>query len=284
MHRPENHLPYLLLFLKAVEKIRQADGAETAVTIPNQAFVLREDDKHFWELLAFKVRGVPSLLVGGVRFRRQEAARYSRQSLVSFLSASTREVNLHETPVPPHLVEVMVSNSRESIHDFLKGCRQGTDYPVIKVDKQDIRFAFDFRLANPSRSHRRDGAPVSEELHLFRTEEGHVISAVPHQLPSKLHRKEEFIALTQPTQHTACSDLPLPTLVAHRQYLVMTGKVEDSLQPWLYSSMPFHVELANSSHVLDPELESYRAYRSREVRDSERDSPQQHPAALAETA
>lgn len=280
MHRPVNHLPYLLLFLKAVEKTRQTAGAETSVSIPPQAFVLREDDKHFWELLAFSIRGFPSLLIGGVRFRRQEAARYSRQSLVSFLSASTREVNLHETPVPPHLVEVMVSNRRESVHDFLKGCRQGTDYPVIKVDKENLRFVFDFRLANPSRSHRREGVPGVEDLHLFRTEEGHVISAVPHQLPAKLHRKEAFLALTRPTQHTACSDLPLPTLVAHRHYLVMTGEVEDSLQPWLYSSMPFHVELANSAHVLDPELESYRAYRSREVRDSR----QQPPAALAETA
>ena len=158
MHRPVNHLPHLLLFLQAVEKTRKATSAEAAVSIPPEAFVLREDDLHFWELLAFSIRGFPSLLVGGVRFRRQEAGKYSRQSLVSFLSASTREVNLHETPVPPHLVEIMVSNRRQSVHEFLKGCRQGTDYPLLKVAKKDVRFAFDFRLANPSRSHRRQGA------------------------------------------------------------------------------------------------------------------------------
>lgn len=280
MHRPVNHLPHLLLFLQAVEKTRKATSAEAAVSIPPEAFVLREDDLHFWELLAFSIRGFPSLLVGGVRFRRQEAGKYSRQSLVSFLSASTREVNLHETPVPPHLVEIMVSNRRQSVHEFLKGCRQGTDYPLLKVAKKDVRFAFDFRLANPSRSHRRQGAAPGQDLHLFRTEAGHVISAVPHQLPAKLHRNDAFLALTRPTQHTASSDRPLPTLVCHRDYLVMTGEVEDGLQPWLYGSLPFHVELANGSHVLDPELENYRAYRSREVRYSR----QQQPAALAETA
>jgi|GEM_PF-1718992 len=282
MHRPVNHLPHLLLFLKAVEKTRQDAAAEAAVSIPPEAFVLRQDDLHFWELLGFSIRGFPSLLVGGVRFRRQEAGKLSRQSLVSFLSASTREVNLHEAPVPPHLVEIMVSNRPQSVHDFLKGGRQGAEYPLLKVAKKDIRFVFDFRLANPSRSHRRQGAPADQEPHLFRTEEGHVISATPHQLPAKLHRNDAFLALTRPTQHTASSDRPLPTLVTHRDFLVMTGEVGDSLQPWLYGSVPFHVELANSSHVLDPELESYRTYRSREVRDTQ--AHQMHRMQLADTA
>ena len=281
MYRPVNHLPHLLLFLDAVEKAREAAGAESKVSIPPQAFVLREQEKHFWELLGFSIRGFPSLLVGGVRFRRQQAGQHSRQSLGSFLSASTREVDLHEAPVPSHLVEIMVSNRRQSVHDFLKECRHGAEYPMIKVAKRDIRFAFDFRLANPSRSHHRHGANPGQNLHLFRTADGHVLSAIPHQLPAKLHRNDAFLALTRPTQYTATTVKPLPTLVVHRDYLVMTGEVEDSLQPWLYGSMPFHVELANASHVLDPDLENYRAYRAREVQDS----LQQHqPTLLADTA
>jgi len=101
---------------------------------------------------------------------------------------------------------------------------------------------------------------------------------VPHQLPAKLHRTDAFLALTHPTQHAVSCDRPLPTMVAHRDYLIMATEATDGLHPWLYGSLPFHVDLANTHHVLDPELESYRAYRSRELQESRKE------ALLAATA
>lgn len=273
MHRPTSHLPHLLLFLQAVESMRRSEGSGRKISMPKEAFLLREEEHHFTELIGFSIRGFPSLIVGGLRFRRQKPGQLCRQSLVSYLSATSREISVSETPAPAHLLELMVSDQRQPIHDFLKSSREGQRYPAVRVSKKDVRFAFDFRLANPSRSHQRQTPSAARARHLFRTEEGHILSAIPHQLPAKLHRDDPFLALTQPTQHALSCDRPLPTVVAHRDYLTMATDATENLTPWLYGSSPFHVELANADHFLDSQLENYRAYRSRELQENRRDAP-----------
>ena len=106
-----------------------------------------------------------------------------------------------------------------------------------------------------------------------------MLSATPHQLPTKLHRDDPFLALTSPVQHTASRDLQLPTLVAHRDFLTVAAPVGDSLTTWLHHSSLFHVELANPQNLLDPELDAYRAYRHREIEDSALQLPETRAVA-----
>ena len=114
---------------------------------------------------------------------------------------------------------------------------------------------------------------------MFRTTAGHVLSAQPHRLPTKLHREDPFLALTRPTQYTATVDRPLPTLVVHRSFLSITAPLGDQPTEWLHRSQVFHTQTANPEHLLDPELETYRLYRHRESQETPRHLTR--PEALA---
>ncbi|HUO86921.1 MAG TPA: hypothetical protein VM617_05990, partial [Thermoanaerobaculia bacterium] len=85
----QQHLPHLLLLLHAIERLRNAPGPLPPVPpMPTNLYLARDEGEHFWELIACRVRGYPSLLFGALRFRHQgETGSFSRQSLVSYLSA-----------------------------------------------------------------------------------------------------------------------------------------------------------------------------------------------------
>lgn len=272
MTSPANHLPHLLLLLHAVERLRVAPGqsAAAAPPVPSFVYLARDEGEAFWELIACRVRGHPALLFGAARFRRQGPTDgFGRQSLVSYLSAPLREVALDRTPRPPHLVELLLPDTNETVFAFLERARRGDACRTVLLDRREIELALDFRLENPSRSRPTAPEPEAAQRHLFRTTGGHILSGYPHHLPAKLHRADDFVALTRPTQHTATHDRPLPTLVVHRGYLTMAAKVEGGIERWLERTAPFQASLANPKHLLDPLLESYRAYRKRLLRGDE---------------
>jgi hypothetical protein len=268
---PANHLPHLLLLLHAVERLREAPSSFAAAPpVPSFVYLARDEGEAFWELIACRVRGHPALLFGAVRFRRQGPADgFGRQSLVSYLSAPLREVALDRTPRPPHLVELLLPDTGETVLAFLERARRGESCRTVLLDRREIELALDFRLENPSKSRPAGPEPEADELHLFRSTGGHILSGYPHQLPAKLHRADDFVALTRPTQHTATLDRPLPTLVVHRGFLTLAAKVTGGLERWLEHTAPFQVSLANPKHMLDPLLETYRAYRKRLMRGDE---------------
>lgn len=265
MSSPANHLPHLLLLLHAVERLRAAPGAAAAAPpVPTCVYLARDEGEAFWELIACRVRGHPALLFGAVRFRRQGAADgYCRQSLVSYLSAPLREVALDRTPRPPHLVELLLPDTGETVLHFLERARRGEACRSLLLDRREIELALDFRLENPSKTRPAAPEPEAAERHIFRTSGGHILSGYPHHLPAKLYRADDFVALTRPTQHTSTVDRPLPTLVVHRGYLSMAARVEDGVERWLERTAAFQTALANPKHILDPLLESYRTYRKR---------------------
>lgn len=272
MSSPANHLPHLLLLLHAVERLRESSSAAVANAppVPISVYLARDEGEAFWELIACRVRGHPSLLFGAVRFRRQgPEGSFSRQSLVSYLSAPLRDVSLDKTPRPPHLVELLLPDTRETVLHFLERARRGEACRSLLLDRREIELALDFRLENPSKTRPAHVEPEAAERHLFRTVGGHILSAYPHHLPQKLHRADDFVALTRPTQHTATADRPLPTLVVHRAHLSMAAKVDGGIERWLEHTAPFQASLANPKHILDPLLESYRAYRKRLLRGEE---------------
>jgi hypothetical protein len=287
MASPANHLPHLLLLLHAIEKLRDAPtGFEARPSTPHGVFLARDEREHFWELIGCRVKGHPALLFGAIRFRRQPggtAAAFPRQSLVSYLSAPVREVALDRTPRPPHLIELLVPDAAETVQHFLLRARRDGACRTLFLDRRDIELAFDFRLANPSRIRPAAEDPQPDGLHMFRTSSGHVLSATPHHLSAKLHRSDDFVALTGVTQHAAAVDRPLPTLVLHRAFLTMAAPADDDPAWWLEHSLPFQAALANPKHILDPLLESYRAHRQRLLR---REAPPDlgAPAALERAA
>lgn len=275
MSEPVRHLPHLLLLLHAIERQRALPAPAALPAVPLSIYLARDEGEFFWELIACRVRGYPALLFGAVRFRRQgETSDYSRQSLVSYLSAPLREVALDRTPRPPHLIELLVPETTETVGEFLDRARRGDACRKIIVDRHEMELAFDFRLANPSRSKpAAGGVEGPAERHLFRTIAGHVLSANPHQLPAKLYRSEDFVGLTRPTQHSATAERPLPTLVVHRRYLSMAARVElGGTERSLQRLTSFHPSLANPRHLLDPQLESYRAFRDRLLREEEEEA------------
>lgn len=266
MYRPHNHLPHLLLFVHAVERLRSGKATSQEVLVPPQLFVVEDGERSFWELVGFSIQGLPSLMLGALSFRRQSAGGgdYSRESLVSYLSSSVREIGIRAAPTPHGLLEIRVPDASKPVIQWLKDCRAGEEQTPVLVNRDDILFAFDFRIENPSRSHRREGLSEVGQRYLFRTTAGHVLSALPHRLPSKLHRDDPFLALTRATQHTATRDRPLPTLVVHRRFLSMAVPIGDDATDWLHRTQPFHTDLANPSHLLDADLDWYRLYRHRE--------------------
>ncbi|HEX2254544.1 MAG TPA: hypothetical protein VHQ65_14845 [Thermoanaerobaculia bacterium] len=278
MTSPGNHLPHLLLLLHAIEQTRESPRPAQGFEMPREVFLAREEATCFWELVALRVVGHPALIFGAVRFRRQSAdsPHLPRQSLVSYLSQPVKEVSLEETPYPPDLLEMMVPEAEETILSFLERLRSRQPGRKVLVDRRQIELAFDFRLDNPSLSRHRptgngngngNGNGASPQRFLFRTTSGHVLSAYPYRLPSTLHRPDEFLALTRPTQHSATIDRALPTLVVRRSFLTVTAPAEEGLVRWLERSVPFQIGLANPRHLLDPLLESYRAYRRRLLRE-----------------
>lgn len=260
---PTIHLAHVLMLLQALEQRRRDPSSGTQM--PPEVFLLRESENRIWELIGLRLRGVDSLVLAGVEFTRQtgDDGAQPRQSLVSFLSSPTRRLGITEAPRPIQLLELLLPDPQMPILKFVEMCRAGEELPTALVDRTDIELAFDFRLDNPSRVRRERTVASLDQRCLFRTAAGHLLSAVPHELPKKLNGDDAFLALRQAVQHTAIDDHPLPTIVVHRRLLSMYTPLTGGLTRWLNRTLPFHVDLALSEHLLDPRLEDYRIYRER---------------------
>lgn len=262
MHAPTSHLPHVLMLLKSLERARE-NGA-VSMTMPSDVFLMSDQPSHLWELVALRIHGLDALVLGGVKFRKQEAGagKLARQSLVSFLSSPEREIGLVDVPKPGHLIEVMLAETPQALLQFLERCRKGAEFPTMLVAQDDVELAFDFRLENPSSMHNKESDQPAQR-YLFRTVGGHLLTALHHGLSNQLNREDPFLALTQPIQHTIAGDQHLPTLVVHRRFLTMAAPLRGILTPWLNHTLPFNVQLSSSENVLDPRLDDYRVYRNR---------------------
>ena len=268
-HLPTVHLAHVLMLLHALEARRGLASPETAM--PPEVFLLRNDESYLWELVGLRLRGLDTLLLAGMRFRRQEGGErgLARASLVSYLSTPDREIGLTVAPRPGHLLELVLPDPRLPILKFLERSRAGETFPTLLVDRDDVELAFDFRLENPSRLRHEKGVAITRQRYLFRTLAGHVLSALPHALPAKLHRDDAFLALREPIQHTEDRDHVLPTLVFHRRVLTAAAELTGKLSDWLGHTVPFHVETAIAEHLLDGRMEKYRAYRERLIEEDQ---------------
>lgn len=251
----DTHLAYLRRLLEGVA--RGDAGGEFL-------YITRTEGKPgFWELLGFRVRGMPRCLVGAVHFHAQndDPLVFARRSLGHFLSSPPQTMGHAGQGYPADLIELRVSLEGESPAELLGRLRRGEPTASLFLDAAQVEVAFDFRPANPSLQ-RASGPQVRPTRLLFRSREGHLLVGDTLNLGAKLRRGGGFLALTGVVQHLPGRELPLPTLVIHREFLTMMTDSADDGEPdkgdGAGAGLPgaFTPESGNPSHVLDPRLDT----------------------------
>ena len=202
------------------------------VPVSDEGYLGPVEDDWLWELVGFRVRGHPWMLLALMQFRRQTSntSGHGRVSLVQHLTSPAQAHPSTEVRPPPDVVPIVPIPATEQVPAFLGRVRNGDLPPRTWLDRASIQVAFDFRSDNPSvrrsSSENRPGRRRS-----MRTTEGHVLEARAAALHAKLRRDFEFIALLDPVQRTPTETLPLPTLIMSRGYLAAEMAVEGGLGP-----------------------------------------------------
>lgn len=219
-------------------------------------YITRTEGKPgFWELLGFRVVGLPRSLLGAVHFQAQsdDPLRFARRSLGHFLSAPPQAIGLDRESYPADLIALRAPFGGESLPDLLGQLKRGETAANLFLDADHVEIAFDFRRSNPSLQ-RPPGEQARTRRLVFRTREGHVLLGSTLNLGAKLRRAGAFLAVTGVRQYLPGRVLDLPTLVVHRDFLAMMADApEGDFEP---TDLPgaFSPEMANPCHLLDPRL------------------------------
>lgn len=229
---PAAHARHVKLLLHLLRVARERESAFGSAPTPPELFLVHEEERALWELVGFRMRGCDAVVLGAMRFRRQARGTdpYARRSLANYLCSPPKEVGVDRTPRPAGLLELRLPGAEETIDAFRRRMAAGGASEAVFVDVEMLDFAFDFRLTNPSTQRVAHGGSPAEAQHLFRTTEGHVISAVAAGLHVRLHREGSFVALRDAVQHTARGAEPLPTLIMHRSALVLAAPMRSKAE------------------------------------------------------
>lgn len=250
-----SHIAHVQAYLQVLRAERQRPAAQRA-EIPLDYFLGEDRPEAFRELVAFRLRGCPTLLVGLFQFRRQPSVRqaHARRSLVNYLNQPPKELGINSAARPEHLLEVRLPEPGEPIPEFLRRDRRGERGHAIFVDVNSIQLAFDFRLDNPSESLPGAGRSAVSEAHVFRTVEGHLLLGRSQGLHTKLHRDGEFIALAEARQIGPGGERFLPNLAIRRSFLALDAQVPLGVPvaEWLRGNLALLPEAARPEHVLVP--------------------------------
>jgi hypothetical protein len=238
-----------------LRQIQTARAHDPNIESPPALFLGRDEGSHFWELLAFRVRGHGSLVIGAVRFPRQPSKQdaNARRSLIPYLCQPPKELGLSGTARPASMIEVLLPEADEAVSTFLERLRNGQKGRSLFLDAESIAFAFDFRVDNPSEDRHLRINQKPTEIHVVRTVSGHVLSGYSEGLHTKLHKDGNFLALSKTVQHTPTRKLLLPNLALHRSFMAMEAvcSSEAPLEAWTERSVPFLAAFANPRHLLE---------------------------------
>lgn len=249
------HMKPVVGLLKEVR--RRRDDLDRTPT-PLGSFLVLEEEDAFWELLALRLKGYPSILVGAARFQRQlspKGVRHARRPLAMYLSMPPKELGVAKAARPANLLELLLPEVDEEIPAFQTRIGSGGRGRTLFIDVETIEIAFDFRFENPSVEREQGVYQGTPEMHLFRTLEGHVLSGTTHGLHRRLHLGGSFLTIQQPLQHTPNGIQLLPSaLVLHRSFVAIDGEVGEgeTLSDWTSRVAPFQASSAVARHVLTP--------------------------------
>lgn len=223
---PEPHRAHLEPFLS---RGIPSDGSEDAshVPVPEERYLGPVEGEWLWELVGFRVRGHPWIILALMQFKRQTSntSGHGRVSLVQHLTSPAQPQPSPEVRPPSDVVPIVPIPATEEVPAFLSRLRDEGLPPRTWLDRASIQLAFDFRGDNPS-VRRRSEERRSGRKRSMRTTDGHVLDARAAALHAKLHRDFEFIALLDPVQRTPSETLHLPTLIMSRGYLAAEMSVE----------------------------------------------------------
>lgn len=219
--------------------------------------VVAADRESFWELIGLRVHGCATVLLGAVRFQRQDRqpGRWGRRSLAHFLSAPPNRIPREEVVYPSNNVEIEVPEHDETIPAFLGRLESGRPGNSLFVDTGCVEAAFDFRAANPSTEKLHALRSEAAQVLVFRTVAGHVLTGLSPGLSAKLRRDRPFFGLTEVWQHTPRGTFLLPTLILQRGFLTMVGALPPAAGRARKLTHPaFAPAVVSASHLLDPRL------------------------------
>ena len=242
---PDGHLEHLK------EHLRRLKEGQANVPDPERMFLGREEERHFWELIGFRLAGHPSTILAAVRFRRHDfpGEAYARDSLPAFLSAKGIPGS-GSLPRPAGSIPVLLPRTGDDICSFLGSLRAGRTQQQAHVDPASIDVAFDFRMNNPFavEALRRTAAPLVRRA--FRTTRGHLLTAASHD-PCDAAQSGDFLALKSPIQHSARGQLGLPNLAVNQRFLAMTASIGDNATRLAATQwMPFSPATGVTRHIL----------------------------------
>lgn len=180
---------------------------------PEQVYLGRQEEDHFWELVGLRLQGCPVVVLAAIRFERlhRKGVADSRASLAASLSAP-----------PPgsggsRRITALLPHKDQSIPQFLMGLRAGREFAPVSIDRVRVEVAFDFRADNPSAVKDLRDAAAPLRSHYYRTTAGHVLRGESHELTPVEGAEHRFLAVRGPEQLLPQGVIHLPTLfVAHR--------------------------------------------------------------------
>lgn len=212
-------------------------------------FLGAEDPTHFWELVGFRLKGVPSVVLAALRFHRHDhpGEEYARESLATYLSSPPAPLATDLGAARPGEISAYLPRWNETVPNFLARMRAGVDTDAVHLSPEMVEVAFDFRTGNPFSvdAIRRSVGPMTP--HVLRTADGHVLYGLAH--PGG--QSGAFLALTHAHQFTPNGKIPLPPLMVRRDYLVAFLPLAHERTRLAASNWaPFLPATATSRHIL----------------------------------
>jgi hypothetical protein len=190
---------------------------------PEQVYLGRQDEDHFWELVGLRLQGCPVVVLAAVRFERlvRKGVPDSRESLAAYLSTPTAG------STPGHGLTALLPHKDQNVPQFLAGLRAGREFTPVSIDRVRVEVAFDFRADHPSAVKNLRDAAAPLRSHYYRTARGHVLRGESHELDPAEGSEHRFIAVRSPEQLLPQGIVRLPTVFLAHRFIGLQVDVSD---------------------------------------------------------
>lgn len=244
----EAYLPPHIRHVRA--HLERIAGTETTAPDPRKVFLGPDDGAHFWEVVGFRIRGVPSLVLGALRFQRQElpGREHARESLSAYLSAPPPPLVTRQGAARSGEISAFLPRWSETVPEFLDRLRAGVETDAVHLRPDLIEVAFDLRKDNPGayESGRQRAGPLVP--HAIRTGDGHVLYGLARYQAGD---PDAFVALTQVQQFAPRQKISLPAIMVNREYIsAMVVLSDEPTRMAAAQWAPFLPATANERHLL----------------------------------